>query len=370
MVSFTHPLESARSAGHSWTHCRNNDESLPDDVARVPIVMVNVCLVGSMDAGWVLVDAGLAFSATRIVNAARERFGEQPPKAIVLTHGHFDHVGALRSLMERWPEVPVYVHELELPYLTGQSSYPPPDPTVGGGLMSRLSPTYPKGPYDFGDRLRALPADGTVPGLPEWKWIPTPGHSPGHVSFFRDRDRTLIAGDAFVTQRQESLVGVMTEHKEMRGPPRYFTQDWQQAWQSVERLAALRPRVAVTGHGKPMVNPRLDHDLNQLARDFEHEAIPSSGRYVDRPAVTDKRGVISLPPKPFDRTGVLMLAIAGVFVAGVVVYAFDKRVRQPDRDEEAIAPPPEPVAPPPSPFARYAGGAWTAFKLARRLHVV
>ncbi|RYE43220.1 MAG: MBL fold metallo-hydrolase, partial [Hyphomicrobiales bacterium] len=38
-----------------------------------------------------------------------------------------------------------------------------------------------------------------MPGLPEWRWIATPGHSPGHVSFYRDRDGTLIAGDAFVT---------------------------------------------------------------------------------------------------------------------------------------------------------------------------
>ena len=62
------------------------------------------------------------------------------PAAILLTHGHFDHVGALKTLAEEW-DVPVYAHTLELPYLTGRSSYPPPDPSVGGGAMAAMSST-------------------------------------------------------------------------------------------------------------------------------------------------------------------------------------------------------------------------------------
>src|SRR5688572_8897006 len=72
--------------------------------------IVNVCFVGEPDAGdggWTLVDAGLRGSAYRIRRAAERRFGEGArPAAIVLTHGHFDHVGALRSLLRRW-DVPV-----------------------------------------------------------------------------------------------------------------------------------------------------------------------------------------------------------------------------------------------------------------------
>ena len=59
-----------------------------------------------------------------------------------------------------------------------------------------------------------------------WRWIFTPGHSPGHISLFRDSDRTLIVGDAFVTTKQESLMSVMTQRMEMHGPPMYFTPDW------------------------------------------------------------------------------------------------------------------------------------------------
>src|SRR5687767_12655631 len=82
-----------------------------------------------ISGAWALVDAGLKWSAGTIRNMAREIFGNTSrPAAIILTHGHFDHTGALITLAKEW-DVPVYAHLLELPYLTGKSSYPPPDPT-------------------------------------------------------------------------------------------------------------------------------------------------------------------------------------------------------------------------------------------------
>lgn len=145
-------------------------------------------------APWVLVDAGLPASAQHIRHHAAALFGaDNPPRTIVLTHGHFDHVSALPDLLAAWPGVQVYAHPLELPYLTGRSAYPAPDPTVGGGGMSALSFLYPKKPLDLGPRVEALPADGSVPHLPGWRWVHTPGHTPGHVSFFRERERTLLA---------------------------------------------------------------------------------------------------------------------------------------------------------------------------------
>ncbi len=155
------------------------------DIARLRLLrLVNVYFVGQPGAGdgaWVLVDAGLPGTADQIARAAEEYFGPgSRPAAIVLTHGHFDHRGGLRELAERW-DVPVYAHELELPYLTGRSDYPPPDPTVGGG-MARISFIYPRRPIDLGPRARALPADGTVPDLPGWRAIHTPGHSRGHCA--------------------------------------------------------------------------------------------------------------------------------------------------------------------------------------------
>ena len=286
------------------------------DVACVPLSIVNVCFVGEPDGGdrsWVLVDAGLWFSEKAISHAAAERYGARSrPAAIVLTHGHFDHVGAVRQLAALW-EVPVYAHPLELPYLTGRSSYPPPDPTVGGGLMSFMSRIYPRGPIDLGDRLHPLPSDGSIPAMPGWRWIHTPGHTPGHVSLFRAEDRTLIAGDAFVTTRQESAWAVLTQRQEVWRPPAYFTTDWLAARCSVELLAHLHPNAAATGHGLPMYGERLRDGLEALARYFDRVAVPMQGRYVCQPPVSDERGVVRLPPPVVDRQ-FLALAVLGTAV--------------------------------------------------------
>ncbi len=141
---------------------------------------------------------------------------------------------------------PVYAHPLEHPYLNGQASYPPADPLVGGGAMALLSPLYPRSPVDVGARLHRLPADLSVPGMPGWQWVHTPGHTPGHVSLWRESDRTLIAGDAIVTTGQESAYAVMTQRLEMHGPPRYLTPDWMEAEASVKRLSDLKPELIVT----------------------------------------------------------------------------------------------------------------------------
>lgn len=257
-------------------------EILPD-LYCLTVQIVNVCFVGEPEADtFVLVDAGMPASSDAIVDAVERRFGSSArPRAIVLTHGHFDHVGAVIELVRHW-DVPVYAHELELPYLTGQQSYPEADAAVEGGLVAKISPLFPREPINLGNRVEALPAEGAIPGMEGWRWIHTPGHSPGHVSLFRERDRALIAGDAFVSVRQDSLYRVLMQDLELNGPPRYFTTDWQAAWASVRTLAALQPDTAVTGHGQPVSGESLRERLARLAEQFDRVAIPDYGKSVDR----------------------------------------------------------------------------------------
>ncbi|MFC7062675.1 MBL fold metallo-hydrolase [Halobacillus seohaensis] len=249
-------------------------EEVLEDLAYYRTLMVNVGFIGKAGSdNWILVDCGIGHYAERIIEAAEKRYGSTPPQCILLTHGHFDHVGSAKKLAHHF-NVPIYIHPLEMDYVTGKKSYPGGNPTVGGGLMSILSPFYPSESVNLEDWIHPLPEDGSLPFLEGWRAIHTPGHTPGHVSFFRDRDRTLLSGDAFITVKQESVMAVFIQHQHVHGPPAYFTPDWREAERSVKKLAALNPKTALTGHGLPMEGEDLQHQLSELALNFKELAIP------------------------------------------------------------------------------------------------
>lgn len=291
-------------------------------------LFVNYYMIQDEASGaWALVDTGLKWSAPKIRNMATELFGEGTrPAAIILTHGHFDHVGALATLIDEW-NVPVYVHPLEVPYLSGQSAYPPYDPTVGGGLLSALSWLYPKGPIDIQEYIRVLPNDNSIPGFPEWKYLHTPGHSPGHISLFRESDRVLLAGDAFVSTQSESAIQAFTNARHLNGPPRYSTCNWASAEVSVIKLAALDPEVAATGHGPAIRGEELRGALRLLSQQFKRRALPEEGRFVSEPAVTNEKGVQFVPP-PTEKMN-RMIKVLGFSLAalsiGLLLYQQSKK---------------------------------------------
>jgi hypothetical protein len=82
-----------------------------------------------------------------------------------------------------------------------------------------------------------LPEDDTIPSLKGWRICAyTWSCARAHISLFRDEDKTLIAGDAFVTTDQQSAIAVMFQTKKLQGPPTYFTYDWDAANESVEEI--------------------------------------------------------------------------------------------------------------------------------------
>ena len=149
--------------------------------------------------------------------------------------------------------------------------------------MARMAALYPRGPIDLKRRVQPLPADGSVPVMPGWRWVHTPGPPAGHVSLFRESDRTLIAGDAFCTTRQESFLAVATQRPELHGPPACFTTDWDAAGDSLERLAALDPAFIAPGHGQPIAGADTTRAIRELASRFDEVARPEHGRYVANP---------------------------------------------------------------------------------------
>jgi glyoxylase-like metal-dependent hydrolase (beta-lactamase superfamily II) len=256
-------------------------DDIAPDVRGLRIVFVNVFGITHADCSWTLIDAGIPLSEHRIRHWAEEVY-RAPPSAILLTHGHFDHVSEAKALADLW-DIPIYAHPLEFPYLNGEREYPAPNPGAGGGAMSLLSPLYPRGPCNLGSRLRDLPgSDGEMRLLPGWRLLHTPGHTPGHVSFFRSSDRCLLPGDAFCTTKPESFFeAAIAQQPELHGPPAYFTSNWEDARESVAKLALLEPKVVAPGHGKPLVGDDVAQQLHRLARSFPIAAIPSNRRHPD-----------------------------------------------------------------------------------------
>lgn len=297
-------------------------QDLAPDVARLPVLFVNVYFVGDpgADEPWTLIDAGLPGSANTIRRAAAARFGaDRPPAAIYLTHGHFDHCGAALALAETW-DVPIYAAADELPFVTGRADYAPKDPTAGNslGFMSMASRVFPGGGTDLRPFVKPLPAESGagLPDLPGWQWLPTPGHSPGQVAFFRERDGALIAGDAFTTTDLQSWTDLPLGVQEVNLPPLPFTPDWESARKSVRTLAALGSRLLACGHGLPMHGQEATRQLRSVAANFQP---PEQGRYARTPArPVDDIGTIPLPPAPPDP----LPLVAGALVAGVAAASW------------------------------------------------
>lgn len=296
-------------------------------VWRIKDVFVNMYILQNVEGTeWVLVDAGLSKSSSlKIKKAVEQVFGSvSRPKAIIMTHGHFDHRGSLLQLADDWGS-PIYCHHMEVPYLTGKASYPPADPTVGGGMMTYMSFIYPRRPINVEAHLRELPENGSIPELTEWRWLHTPGHTPGHISLFRDRDGVLIAGDAVVTTKQESVYSVATQAPIVSSPPKYFTPDWGAAARSVRMLADLEPNVVATGHGQSLYGDRARKGLHKMAKEFWILGMPIKGRYVKEPALFSEDGPTYVPPARNNMLYLRMAAAVALLVVGYIVYSKRKQ---------------------------------------------
>lgn len=293
----------------------SNSGFVAQEVVRIPVGIANAYIIGYARE-WMLVDSGSPGSAQKIIRAAAEHMGrDSAPKAIVLTHGHFDHAGSARELAAHWG-VKIYVHHREKPFVNGNSKYPPADPTVGG-FMAQVVRFVPNIGLDLEPWLREF-SDSRLPWLQEWQVVETPGHTPGHISLFRESDATLLAGDALTTMNQDNLVAALSQARELCGPPAYFTPDWQHAKSSLQKLAALNPRIVAAGHGKPISGDDTPELLHDLAGNFSG---PEYGRYIHEPAQFDEHGIAYLPPPVPDpvrrNTAIAFAALAAV---GVVVW--------------------------------------------------
>lgn len=190
------------------------------------IIPVHVWAVVGKD-GVTLVDAGVPWMAKNITRLL-DGLQAGPLQRILLTHGHADHVGSLKKLLEA-KQVPVYAHSREIPYAEGRTPYPKKD---------KVSAGVPEG------TLTALPeeASGALAPIGELKPYFTPGHSPGHVVYYHEGDDVLLAGDLFNSRKGKVLQA-------------RFTPDPDEAMRSSAILKELRPAKLEVCHGDTVFQP-------------------------------------------------------------------------------------------------------------------
>jgi glyoxylase-like metal-dependent hydrolase (beta-lactamase superfamily II) len=247
----------------------------------LPLHGANVYLVRS-GGSWALIDAGFPGSGGTIAEAAGGLCGAAGrPGSILITHGHPDHVGSAVGLAAMW-NVPILAPSGEMPFIDGTALYP--EPLVGwlARVLPRRAMEALVRDSDLGDAVRPFDPQAGPPGLPDWVCVATPGHTPGHVAFFRPGDRTLIAGDAVLTMAWSSRLGgrgpgwlydLVRRKPRLSGPPTLVTCDWRDAAASVVALADLDPWILATGHGTPFVGRYTAPAL----RTFAARCVPVGG---------------------------------------------------------------------------------------------
>jgi deazaflavin-dependent oxidoreductase (nitroreductase family) len=254
----------------------SESKEIAPGVYRLSLLGTNAYFVRS-GPSWALIDAGWANSAQAIREAAALFGPNARPAAILLTHNHPDHAGAALDLARTW-QLPVYVG----PYETVQKGEDvaafqrriaiPLDHWLIFPLMRvmprRVVAATHAQERAFAEVARTLDPGSGVPGLADWQTIPTPGHSPGHASFFRPSDGILITGDALLTVNVNSLWDLLRGKQRISGPPRISTWSWRAAKRSVAALARLEPRVLAPGHGAPLAGPTVTQDLRAFAVRF------------------------------------------------------------------------------------------------------
>lgn len=212
------------------------------------VIPLRVWVVVEPD-GVTLVDAGMPFMGKGILSFI-DQLNAGPLKQILLTHGHSDHVGAVKRIVES-RKTPVYVHEIEIPYLEGKLPYPrrkKAEMTVTPGVVQPL-------------REKEEGGLETIAGLKPYL---TPGHSPGHVVYYHEADQVMLAGDLFT-----SKAGKL--HK----PMPMFTADMAEALKSSLILRELQPVHLEVCHGKAVKKP-AEHLEEYLHATAAAHAIPRS----------------------------------------------------------------------------------------------
>ena len=206
-------------------------KQLADGVWQLSLFPPNAINVYLLDD--VLIDASTRYASRKII---KELEG-QPLSAHALTHAHPDHQGASHAVCERFG-VPYWVGEKDVPAAENPKLIGERQPDH---FMAQLFAKSMTGPAHHVDR--ALKEGDEVASF---KVIDVPGHSAGHIAFWRESDGVLVLGDVL------NSADVYTLIPGLREPRTYFTPDPAENRRSARKLGLLEPKLALFGHGPPV----------------------------------------------------------------------------------------------------------------------
>lgn len=195
----------------------------------------------------VLIDAGIKSSHSIILKAIQNK----SIRAHALTHAHADHQGSSKVICDALG-IPLWCSELEKKNAeTGKATAEYPNQKH---FITKFQKNNWAGPactvsktLKEGDRVGSFVA------------IETPGHSLGHISFFREQDGVLIVGDTLVN------MNLVTTLKGLHQPPNLFTTNQEQNRESIKKIVNLKPKLLCFGHGPVLINKgELERFANKL----------------------------------------------------------------------------------------------------------
>jgi glyoxylase-like metal-dependent hydrolase (beta-lactamase superfamily II) len=195
-------------------------------------------VIGCWQVGEALVDPGPQSSMDTLLEA----LGDERPRALLLTHIHLDHAAATGALVQRWPELEVYVHERGAPHLVDPSRLLASAERLYGDQMEHLWGTILPVPEG---NVRSLAGGETVLGM---RVAHTPGHASHHVCYLHEETGTAFVGDvAAVLIPGTDLIVPPTP------PPDIDVETWESSIGTVEDWDPQRLAVTHFGH---IDNPR------------------------------------------------------------------------------------------------------------------
>ena len=226
-------------------------EVIPNVYTFVGLIVGRAYLVKDPD-GLTVIDSGLPLAADKIVEQIEAAsYKAQDVRHILVTHAHPDHVGGLPRLKES-TGARVIASRTERPVIEGEA--PLQLPARLSSLVQKVRPS--------GMMLEGTPVDRGVDDgetLPEvmggLRAISTPGHSPGHLSFWQPERRLVFCGDVMVRR-----------FGRLRLPFAAVTVDEDENKRSVQKLAGLNAATMCFGHGNP-----LTRNTVQIVRDFARQ---------------------------------------------------------------------------------------------------